>query len=112
MIANELQAFKVSLDTLRNTSLSMDEIDETRMLQEESVQFITDLHKLFTHEFEQLQLTLQSIHMLSEHDLTRTKRSLLPFVGICINVSMQLTPITDREIRAWQTFTAYVYLRI
>ena len=81
IIANELQAFKVSLDTLRNTSLSMDEIDETRMLQEESVQFITDLHKLFTNEFEQLQLALQSIHMLSGHDPTRTKRSLLPFVG-------------------------------
>ena len=75
IIANELQAFKVSLDTLRNTSHSMDEIDETRMLQEESV------HKLFTHEFKQLQLTLQSIHMLSGHDPTRTKRSLLPFVG-------------------------------
>ena len=75
IIANELQAFKVSLDTLRNTSHSMDEIDETRMLQEESV------HKLFTHEFKQLQLTLKSIHMLSGHDPTRTKRSLLPFVG-------------------------------
>ena len=46
MIANELQAFKVSLDSLRNTSLSMDEIDETKMLLEETVQFITDLHKI------------------------------------------------------------------
>ena len=51
------------------------------MLQEESVQFITDLHELFTHKFEQLQLTLQSIHMLSGHSPTRPKRSLLPFVG-------------------------------
>ena len=52
MIANKLQAFKASLDTLRNISLSMDEIDETRILQGKKVQFIIDLHKLFTHEFE------------------------------------------------------------
>ena len=50
MIANKLQAFKASLDTLRDTSLSMDEIDETRMLREESVQFISDLHKLFSSD--------------------------------------------------------------
>ena len=51
------------------------------MLQEESVQFITDLHRLFTHEFEQLQLALRSMRMLGGHGPTRPKRSLLPFVG-------------------------------
>ena len=65
MIANELQAFKGSFDTLRSTSLSLNEVHETRMLQEESVQFITDLHKLFTNEFKQLQQTFHSIHIPS-----------------------------------------------
>ena len=43
------------------------------MWREESVQLISDLHKLFSHEFQELRLALQSVQLLSRHDSHRPK---------------------------------------
>ena len=51
------------------------------MWREESVQLISDLHKLFSNEFQELRLAIQSVQLLRRHESHRPKRRLLPFVG-------------------------------
>ena len=81
IISHELEALQASLDALTDSSKNLTITDETRMWREESVQLISDLHKLFSHEFQELRLALESVQLLSRHESHRPKRSLLPFVG-------------------------------
>ena len=80
IISHELEALQASLDALTDSSKNLTITDETRMWREESVQLISDLHKLFSNEFQELRLALQSVQLLSRHESHRPKRSLLPFL--------------------------------